>query len=359
MANIRPLLGINNDLYLFPSLPGKLSGYSIAVQSDMEYYRPKPEDYIVFITEDDRQPEQPSKNILFINRNNPILRLSNLFSTGHPGFFSGHYLQKRIYRKFGVRKFKTIFYGDINFFTLFFRLQSENAIIRLHNLYHKMYSNMITHGIKYQNIRILYEVYAGMLLEKKIFYQVRKNNKLNLLTITDDERNYCIKVLSGKCKTLPITINMEPRTLIKSPSFKWDGSIVWFGGVSSHKKIGIDAFLKRIYLPLSKAMEDIKFDLYGSGTLKYHNPDRHVYGHGFVETFNYKKYSQAIFINPDIIGGGIKLKLYDLYVSNLRCLSTPYGVEGFPFLPSWENMKVLNFDSWYSYLIELKELAAE
>ena len=343
----------SSNLYLFPSLSGKFSGYSIAVSSDIEYFRPTNEDYQVFIIETPTSINEDAVNTLYIYRNDVFFRLANLISNGHPGFFSGYILKKRIKKAFGKTEFDKIFYGDINFIPLFKYLKANQTIVRLHNSYIKMFDNLIRNKLLFKDFRVLYVCYFGSIIEKKIINEKRRNNSLHIKMITNEERDFINNRYFINCSTLPVKIEPCKKNILRKEKITWNKKLVWFGGLSSHKKIGIDVFIEKVYKPIALIHSDIELDLYGKGTNKYNNSNLRIKGFGFVKDFDFNTFHNSLFINPDIIGGGIKLKLFDFYNNNANCLSTKLGVEGFPFARNSKNLIILPIEEWSKFINDL------
>lgn len=330
------------NLYLFPSIAGTDSGYQMAVQSDIEYYKPDSKDCIIYISE---HKEKRKKNIIYLHRDNHFFRLLNIISTGHPGFFSGFYLYFFILIKFRKTKFNKIIIGDINFFPLVKYCKYEKLDVRLHNLYLKMRKELDKINFNFRHFRIQYESYIGAKIEKKLAY-FAKENEVTLYLITEEESNFINTNFDLHSKILPIKYNLSVQHKSNLSKLAWDNKIIWFGGLSSHKVIGIDYFIDNIYTKIHKRNPNIQFLLFGNGSEKYCNKNLGITGYGFIKEFQFTDFERSVFINPDIIGGGIKLKLFKLYQKNVFCISTALGVEGFPFRDSWEKLNIVPLSEW-------------
>jgi hypothetical protein len=116
---------------------------------------------------------------------------------------------------------------------------------------------------------------------------------------------------------------------MKEENIKLNRKIVWFGGIESHKTQSICWFINDIFKEVRKKIPDMEFHLYGNNTKKFSNPINGIYGHGHYAGKEFPMKSNALFINPDIIGGGIKLKLITYLNEKVVFLSTPFGFEGY------------------------------
>jgi len=79
-----------------------------------------------------------------------------------------------------------------------------------------------------------------------------------------------------------------------------------------------------------KQNSKVEFHLWGKNTERYNNPINSIYGHGFYDGVDSVPLRDALYINPDIIGGGVKMKLLTYLESNVPFISSIFGFEGFP-----------------------------
>lgn len=308
-------------------MPDNTSGYGIAVNSDISSLKCSLDDYYIFISDEINAGSQ-FPNSLILRRNNIFFRLFNVLFRGHPSFFSSLYIFLRFFIKFQKYNFHSLFIGDINFYGIQYYFKSEKKILRMHNVYLKMQQNLIY--IKSRDyFKLYYEVLVGARIERAAIKYI-KNKKMEILCITEQERDFLNKrynLCTGWMKIFKC-VN-QSSTKHKEEHFTWDNKIVWFGGLSSHKLLSMSYFVENIYPEIKKKNSNIKFELYGKGTVQFSNPNLNIMGFGYINSFEFKDYSNSIFINPDIIGGGIKLKLNSYIEHNLVVLSTPLGIEGF------------------------------
>jgi hypothetical protein len=173
-----------------------------------------------------------------------------------------------------------------------------------------------------------------------------KNKEIKLYLISKEERDFIDSNYGLISHILDVNFNLSVSKEPSKTEFKWDNKIVWFGGLSSHKEISVDYFIDEIFNNIRNDNPKIHFYLFGSGTLKYTNIERGITGYGFVKEFLFEKFSNSIFINPDIIGGGVKLKLKKLYYENVFCLSTVLGTEGFSYKDTYKNLHIVSISEW-------------
>lgn len=340
---------LKNNLYLLPAIPGNKGGYSLAVKSDIMFFDIKIDDYVVIISNNEKYfPEGKVKsgNILYIYRNSILFRVFNLFSTGHPSYFSGLYLKFMINKYFGKQHFNNIVLGDINYCNIIDYIKYNKITVRLHNLYLKMLLNLKQYNGSTGYFKMYYECIIGSSLEKKLLKL--PENKINkFYLICEEEKNYLFNHYSRDYDTLPVKLPIKRNsTKTHNEDFKWDFSLVWFGGLSSHKKFGMNYFIRTIFPQILSLDSSIKLDLYGSGSEYFNNNMLNIKGFGFIENFSFFERKNSIFINPDIIGGGVKIKLYELYNEKTICLSTALGAEGFPYIEKWNELIIGDIGGW-------------
>lgn len=276
----------------------------------------------------------------------------NVISHGHPSIFCGLFGLIVIMISFRRRTFDYIFVGDVNFYYWSKYLVAPRVDYRFHNFYLKMYSALKSKKLLFKNLRLFVECSRFMQVEKQIIRKAKNNSDIKLLFISMEEYQHCV----GKYDYMGdvLSLDIDYKMVHPKREMKWNGKFVWFGGISSHKSIGIDLFIEKVYRKIKSAIPDTVFELYGVGSEKYTNRELGIMGFGFVKKFTYKDHENSLFINPDLVGGGVKLKLHEMYVNNIHCLSTPLGVEGSPFIENWPNIAICEFEKWYTFIISLK-----
>ena len=148
-------------------------------------------------------------------------------------------------------------------------------------------------------------------------------------TLSDEDRDYYrnnFGVISDS-ETWPYIPNME-KAFSNRKEITFDHRIIWYGGIESHKKAAINWFVQEVLPQIRKAVPDIEFHLWGKGSVHFNNPEAYIFGHGFFEGEGVPSYT-SLYINPDIIGGGIKLKLQTLIEAGVPFISSVFGFEGY------------------------------
>lgn len=348
-------------LFFFPEIPGNDSGYRIAVKYDFRSFSFTPDDVLVFWTTDTLKPLpelELLKNkgvviILIKRRQKTIDRITELMHLNHPAFFSSRDKMDHQYVQSG---YDFVYCGDAGFYTFVKKnLRYKTLEVRFHNLWYKILIRKQIHhfksGLKYF-LNILYNVR----FEKQIF---RDNLAFKTFITRSDELFY--KSVSGKndCRVYPElngeTERITPDNPIPHTSILNNGSFnfIWFGTVSTHVKDGITWFIKKVYSVLLSNGYPVTFNLYGEGTLKFSDQARKIYGHGRLNGNNIPDSGKGLFINPDLSGGGLKLKIGYFLERNLRFISTPFGMDGYETYVVRENVIVASPMEWLAKITDL------
>jgi hypothetical protein len=105
--------------------------------------------------------------------------------------------------------------------------------------------------------------------------------------------------------------------------------LVWMGGVESHKKKSMQWFIESVFPVIKSEIPDVEFHIWGNRTKQFDNPSCGVFGYGFYNGNDFPFKISALYVNPDIIGGGVKVKLATYFENGLKFISTPFGFEGY------------------------------
>ena len=62
-----------------------------------------------------------------------------------------------------------------------------------------------------------------------------------------------------------------------------------------------------------------------------------------------------MFINPVVVGGGIKTKLVEALAFNLKVITTKSGAIGIPNNITGENMRVVEDENWEQFIAQIKK----
>ena len=200
----------------------------------------------------------------------------------------------------------------------------KHMSIRFHNCYARIYDRqrMMDIDLDWKYLTKLKNMYK---VEKEIF----QDRNVHKIFISDEDRDYYRNIfgISSDSETWPYLPDLNCAMKNRNP-LNLDHRLIWFGGVESHKKSSIDWFINEVFPIVKEKIVDAEFHLWGKNTQLFNNPTLGVYGHGYFDG-NGMPSNNSLYINPDIIGGGIKLKLLSLIEDGVPFISSFFGFEGY------------------------------
>lgn len=311
------------NLYIFPAAPSKNDGYGIGVEYAINKLQPKHDDLIIWYTNVPKETISGFEDHHFIIKKAPLYSIRSVSN-----ILFGRARLELNYRDLSFLQqydFETIHCDEVYFYRALRRLFPDKKInIRLHNCYARILDRkrLLKLALDPQFTKTLKVMYK---LEREIF----NDRNTYKIFISEEDRNYYTN-------NFGITSDSEvwpyvPDVTKSKDEFPQhiDHKLVWFGGIQSHKKASVDWFINSQFPIIKKTLPDIELHMWGYGTRAYNNPTNNVYGYGFYDGKDKYPMSNALYINPDIIGGGIKLKLLKLFEDGVPFITTPFGYEGY------------------------------
>lgn len=329
------------NLYIFPILPSKKNGYGIAVASDYERLKPRVEDVVIWYSTSDN----PSYHQIMIRpRKFAISRVINVIQNKVNSEVTESDLRKM---DFKPSEIDSIFCGDVIFYRALRSIFPEKQInVRFHNCFGRILDRvrLIDEPV---NLRFKIQSRAFYKLEKEIFH----DSNVHKIFISEEDRNYYTSNfgVESDSEVWGFMPDMNKATVLRSNTRK--NKIVHLGGVQSHKIDGIKWFINDVFYPLRKSYPLLEFHLYGKGTDLFNNPDNGIFGHGFYNGEHFPLVNEGLYINPDVIGGGVKIKLLKYFEEGTTFITTPFGYEGYPKdLIDNKYCYVIEKEKWYSFM---------
>lgn len=330
-------------LFLFPQIPGNSSGYQIAVKNDLNKVDIHSDDFVVFVTE--------SPDVLSIKCQYATIKRKkkvSLWSIKQFILFRPHseISIQSLKEALKDRQFDEIFCGDTIFYRGAKNLFPRSILsVRFHNLFilarnrNKISKYKLNWFHRYLN-------YSFSRLENKILC----DKQCQPILITREEFLYS-KLLyrNDRIKLWEIPLEVLPNIDIKRQSIK---KFIWFGGISPQKKDGIEYFIKNIWPELLQFDNSLEFHLYGKNTEIFHDRNFNIYGHGFYKKSDIPFKNESIYINPDLLGGGVKIKVSHLAKSSAFLITTPSGIEGWQDFSSNPNFLIAPIEKWVKILLD-------
>lgn len=337
------------NLYLFPEAACLNNGYGIGVEFAYNKLKPSSEDLVVWYT------DQPRDVMLHVNNSDVILSKNKFFSMRSVlNILEGKDRTELPINGLGFLKgleFDTIHCDEVIFYRALRHLFPEKQIsLRLHNCFSRIYDRKKMIGVKldWKYETKLKNMYV---LEREIFL----DKNVHKIFISDEDRFYYTSTFgkSSDSETWAYIPNHDKVLKSREQEVQLNHKLVWFGGVESHKAASIQWFISDVLPKVRESVNDVEFHLYGKNTEKFNNPENSIFGNGFYKGDGFPM-SNSLYVNPDIIGGGIKLKLMDLFEGGIPFISSPFGYEGYSQdLIDFKFCHVVESDMWADYIVKL------
>lgn len=340
------------NLYLFPEAACLNNGYGIGVEFAYNRLKPTNEDLIVWYT------DQPRDVMLHVKTNDIILPKNKFFSVRSVlNILEGK--ERTELPKNGLdflkgMEFDMIHCDEVIFYRALRHLFPDKSIsLRLHNCFSRIHDRkkMIGVSLDWKYETKLKNMYS---LEREIF----QDKNVFKIFISDEDRFYYTSNFGkySDSETWEYVPNQEKVNHNRKKDFTFNHKLVWFGGVESHKAASIQWFIDTVLPKIQKEVNDIEFHLFGKNTEKFDAPQNNIFGNGFYKGEGLPM-SNSLYVNPDIIGGGIKLKLMDLFENGIPFISSPFGYEGYSRdLIDSKFCHVVEPDLWADYIIQLLKM---
>lgn len=335
------------DLYLFPtSAHPTIGGYRIAVYYSYGYLKPKPDDLVIWYSNDHLNVCLKENNIIIPRRKKiDIKRFYNMLlnRVGAELLYSELSFLKKY-------KFDNIYCDEVIFYRAIRKLFPDKYItVRFHNCFSRIKNRLEILELNY-NYKLKLDMLAFSSLEGEIF----RDEKVNKIFISKEDLEYynlMMKKTDGNCIPFKVDLSLAKKNRKPYKCFKY---IVWYGGVQAHKHDSISWFIHYVLPKVKVSFPEIEFHLWGERTEKFDDPKNRIFGHGFYKDNDFPLSENSIYINPDIMGGGIKIKLISFFEAGIPFITTPFGFEGY----SNEIIDdcyciVVSMDNWAKKIIEL------
>lgn len=309
------------NLYLFPAAPFKNGGYNIAVLSD--YNRLHITENDVTVWNQETIPDWvPKKNAHLFKPASIKSRkaLTNMLK----GYFTQEFSMSEL-SFLKDYEFENIFCDEVIFYRTIRKMYPHKKLtVRFHNLFYRILVRNEILKIK-TNKRFQGKLKILTELEKEIF----NDKKVHKIFITEEDALFYQTLMASN--DYEIWSFQPDKKMMKEnrKPIKISHKLVWLGGVESHKTLSVKWFIENVFPYIKKTYPDTEFHLYGSCTESFDNPHQNIFGHGFYKGEDIPMKDEALYINPDILGGGVKIKLLTYFNNGIPFISTPFGYEGY------------------------------
>lgn len=309
------------NLYLFPTLPGDSNGYLIAVMRDIAKCDISDDDMVIFYS---NKRDKNHKNYYYVKRHRllSLTRVKNVLK----GRMSAEVPTAVIKELVKGKKIDKIICGEVTFYNALRDIYPDKYIeVRFHNCFARIRDRVKALQIPIHVLRFRMNMNALYKLETKIF---RDNNCFKHFITQEDMQYY--QMITGKqsdCDVWDIMPQIKENQNVVT--YKAIDKLVWFGGVETHKIDSVKWMAEEVFPKLKKRFPHLEFHLWGRGTQMFNNPKVSVFGHGFYDGDEFPDVESSLFVNPDLMGGGIKVKLCTYFENKVKFITSPFGFEGY------------------------------
>lgn len=326
-------------LIVLPVSPFGEGGYNIAVRDDIERLGGTTDDDLVIIYPHPGQPNPEGAVLIprppkasprrYIN----LLRLRTSTET----------TAAQMRAVIGDQTFDEIFCGEVSFYRSLREIYPGKRItVRFHNLFSLPRARREFHLCKTGPLFRL-----NMALFSRLEREILRDPLVDSILIAEAERKF-VELLyptrEFKIWNPPISIK-EDRPAPTKPQ------LAYMGSLAHHQKFGMAHFVNVVMPAIRARRPAIEFHMFGSGSKAWNKPENGVFGHGFFDGEGLPLGGDALFACPDLLGGGIKIKVGNWLEWGLPMIATPFALDGYE-LPELDNLIVAEIADWEDRIIE-------
>lgn len=328
------------DLYLFPAPADNKGGYDIAVKDAYDKLLPKPEDVVVWACLKKPECAKDKDFVVYYKPFKSFHTIKKLCT----GYLNNEFSVKDLSFLRGM-EFEHIHCDDVVYYRAIRELYPNKQItVRFHNVFSRIYDRVQMLGLQI-DLRFKGKMFLSRFLERKIM-----NDPLvyKLFLTEEDAKYYNLVTGNEDYKVWAMDVKR------KQNDFGPINQLVWFGGIEGHKKSSVDWFLNEVWESVQKDLPELEFHMYGRYSENFDNKQKKVFGHGFYDGEGLPYLTTGLYVNPDVMGGGIKIKVSSYFNDGVRFISTPFGFEGYN--KDWIDNRqcyVVPCQDWVKTLIEI------
>jgi len=308
-------------LYLFPAPADINGGYNIAVKDAYDRINPSESDDILWCC---LFKPDCAKEHHFIHYYTPFYSLHTIKKVC-TGRLNTELSLEDLKFTFG-KDYEEIHCDDVIFYKAIRKIFPDKKIsVRFHNCFARIADRSRLLNIK-SDWRFEGKLRLSTRLEREIFV----DPLVHKIFITSEDANY-YHLMTGKNDYSIWTLIPDKEKIIQNRNFKRNivNKVVWYGGVEGHKISSINWFINQIFPEIKKRIPSLEFHLFGRNTEKFNNASIGIFSHGEYKGDDMPLKQEALYINPDILGGGIKVKIQTYFNNGVTFISSPFGFEGY------------------------------
>lgn len=328
------------NLYLFPAPADNHGGYDIAVKDAYDRLQPKDTDVVVWACLSKPQCAKNNDYVVYYKPFKSFHTIKKLCS----GYLNNEFSAKDL-RFLKGKDFDEIHCDDVIYYRAVRKLfPNKRIIVRFHNVFARIFERVYM-----LRLNTDWRFYGKMFLSRNLERMIMNDPFVFKIFLTQEDANY-YHLVTGNSDYSVWSMKIEQKAF----EYGKINQIVWFGGIEGHKKSSVEWFLKSIWPYIRRQFPNIEFHLYGLFSENYTDKSQNIIGHGFYGEDKFPFLDSGLYINPDVMGGGIKIKVSSYLKNGVRFISTPFGFEGYDkkFIDNYQ-CYVIPCQDWASELINI------
>jgi hypothetical protein len=325
-------------LIVLPVSPLDQSGYGAAVQDDVDRLGHREGDVTVIYPHPGEPLPEGAILIPRPSRSSPR-RYVNLLRLRTSTETSARQLRAAI----GERSFSEIFCGEVTFYRALREIfPNQRMTVRFHNLFSLPRARQ-----EFRKYTIDPSFRVNLALFSRLERAILRDPLVDMILIAEAERQF-VKLLypSRSVEVWNPKVVIAPRK--PAPT---EPRLAYMGSLASHQRFGMQYFIDRSLPEIRRRRPEIEIHMYGKVAGSWNAPEQGVLGHGFHEGDGPPLEGNALFACPDLLGGGIKIKIGHWLEWGLPIIATPYALDGYD-LPAIDNLLVADIDDWPDRIVE-------
>lgn len=299
------------------------NGFGVGVAFAYNNLKPKEDDVVVWYTSKTDFPElRDSHHIIKKPSVASFRRIMNVLG-GRPS----HELRQSDLSFLKGKDFDIVHCDDTTFFsTLRSMMPDKHIVVRFHNCYARIEDRQrLLHLPLSRKFQTVLKAYY------RIEREIMNDRNSTKIFVSQEDMDYYrsnFGITSDSYVWGGVEYDIVRSVRKYHPIGKVD-KIIWFGGVESHKYNSVRWFIDHVFPQVKQQFPIVTFHLYGMGTQQFDDPTQGIFGHGYYEGEGVPGKGSSLYVNPDIIGSGIKLKLLTYLKEGVPFITTPFGFEGY------------------------------
>jgi hypothetical protein len=319
-------------LILLPISPFGKGGYNKAVAQDIDRLYVQKSDHVIIYN----HPGQEVPDGFDVITRPPLYSFQRLINTLTLRV-STDLPPNLLHEKIKEHTYDEIFCGDVMLYRSVRNIFPNKLIeVRFHNMFFLSY---VRNQFRTFNVGLKFRL--NLILFSKLELKILRDFNVLPIFINETEKNF-FKLMfperQSKLWSPQISKQILPEKINKR-------AFIYFGSYAHHQTPGIIWFLQNIFTQLRTLHNSFTVHFWGTGGDFLDDPERGIFSHGFYDKDGLPMMGEGMYINPDLLGGGIKYKIVDWIEKGVPFISTPFGVEGYKFEIN-ENIIIADIEKW-------------